>query len=146
MATPTAPAGASPAPSAPIRKRPLGVSIIAILTIIEGLLFVILGAAFILGGTYLSSYVTNVPFSTTVLVLSGAVFVVLGLIAFACAAGLWRLRKWAAGLTIAVVVIDAAYSAYTMVAAGAANASDVVAIALAVIIIGYLAAVWSVFA
>ena len=88
---------------APRPSRPIGVSILAILVVLGGVLFLLSGiaillfsAAFALGGLGI--------FGLAGSILGGIVFI-FGLIWIAVGLGLWNLRGWAWWLAVIVMVL-----------------------------------------
>ncbi len=104
MPPPMAPPGMYAPPMAP--KRPIGVTIIAILSFLAGL-------AEIFGGLALLAVSAMVGFDPAAYGILGAflgvigvVLLLLGLITLAVAIGLWRMRSWAWWIAIIVNVIS----------------------------------------
>ena len=97
------------------RRRPLGVSIIAILEAIEGIFFLVLAilalvaviaAANSAGATIVNGYtITGAVVSAVAGVLAG-VFLVVGLLSLLFAWGLWTLKRWAFWVTVVISAID----------------------------------------
>ncbi|HEX6556505.1 MAG TPA: hypothetical protein VF026_27340 [Ktedonobacteraceae bacterium] len=97
------------------RRRPLGVSIIAVLAMIQGIFFLIFGilalgaaiAAANSGGTAtVTGYaITGAAMSVVAGVLAG-IFLVVGLVSFLFAWGLWTLKRWAFWATVTIQIIS----------------------------------------
>jgi hypothetical protein len=130
---------AQPAYSVPPRNRPLGVSIIAVLlglygllTFIGGLLVVVLSNyGLVLGGTYLF----GLPGT-----LIGVVLVLVGLIELGVAVGLWHLRMWALVLAVLVLLYDVASPLFSLLV-GRGVGSSIVGFVIAFLLLVYLIAV-----
>jgi|SRR5580658_2842609 hypothetical protein len=130
---------AQPAYSVPPRNRPLGVSIIAVLlglygllTFIGGLLVVVLSNyGLVLGGTYLF----GLPGT-----LIGVVLVIVGLIELGVAVGLWHLRMWALVLAVLVLLYDVASPLFSLLV-GRGVGSSIVGFVIAFLLLVYLIAV-----
>jgi hypothetical protein len=130
---------AQPAYSVPPRNRPLGVSIIAVLlglygllTFIGGLLVVVLSNyGLVLGGTYLF----GLPGT-----LIGVVLVIVGLIELGVAVGLWHLRMWALVLAFLVLLYDVASPLFSLLV-GRGVGSSIVGFVIAFLLLVYLIAV-----
>jgi hypothetical protein len=130
---------AQPTYSVPPRNRPLGVSIIAVLlglygllTFIGGLLVVVLSNyGLVLGGTYLF----GLPGT-----LIGVVLVIVGLIELGVAVGLWHLRMWALVLAVLVLLYDVASPLFSLLV-GRGVGSSIVGFVIAFLLLVYLIAV-----
>ena len=106
---PMAPPGMYGAPMAP--KRPIGVTILAVLTIIFGLLgllagilLVIVGAA---GATVLPAQYQAIA---VILLALGALLAIFSLLGIIAGVGLFRLRAWAWWLTIIVGILNIVFN------------------------------------
>ena len=102
------------------RRRPLGVSIIAVLEAIQGIFFLILGILALVGviaaansaGTTVNGYaITGATLSIVAGVLSG-IFLVVGLVSLLFAWGLWTLKRWAFWATVIIEIISLANSVF----------------------------------
>ena len=110
------------------RRRPLGVSIIAVLEAIGGIFFLVLGllalvaviaAANSAGATIVNGYtITGAVVSAVAGVLAG-VFLVVGLLSLLFAWGLWTLKRWAFWATVIIQVISLANSVIAFTQANA---------------------------
>ena len=80
-----------------VRKRPLGITIIAILLFISAVIEIIGGLSSLLGG--------NLPTGTPSQVLLGWFPLILGVIELVLAWGLWTLKPWAYWGTLIVEII-----------------------------------------
>jgi hypothetical protein len=98
------------------KRRPLGVTIIAILNIIVGIIAISTGLLFLIVGV-------------------GIVLIVIGLANFVMAYGLWKGRRWAWTITLILSVIGIISSAVS-IASG--NFGAVIGIILYAVIIYYL--------
>ncbi len=83
--------------------RPIGVSILAILIILFGVLLALLGILGLIGGAFLSAYGFGLLGSVTL--VASALILVIGIIMIVAGLGLWRLRMWAWVLSIIVLVL-----------------------------------------
>ncbi|TMD85905.1 MAG: hypothetical protein E6I79_13345 [Chloroflexi bacterium] len=92
------------------RRRPLGVSIIAVLVAIQGIFFLILGILALVAvivaansaGTTVNGYaITGATVSAIAGVLAG-IFLVVGLVSLLFAWGLWTLKRWAFWATVII--------------------------------------------
>lgn len=112
------------------RRRPVGVTILAILTILFGILVVIGGIAVmgiaVVGGIFGTAFPAAQAF------LYGGLAVALGIVALIGGAGLWGVKRWAWWLVIIIGVIQIIY--YGIFA-------DYITVALWAIVVIYLIAV-----
>jgi uncharacterized membrane protein (DUF2068 family) len=128
------------------RRRPLGVSIIAILEAIEGIFFLVLAilalvaviaAANSAGATIVNGYtITGAVVSAVAGVLAG-VFLVVGLLSLLFAWGLWTLKRWAFWATVIIQVISLANSVIAFTQANANIGAIVVGMILPIVILLY---------
>jgi hypothetical protein len=145
------------------KSRPLGVTIIAILNIIGGVLMLIFGIGLITLGTVLPTLPpsafnqsqlqgnlttgqTPIPAGAPPMALEfllggvgiafGAVLVVLAIVSFVVAYGLLKGRRWAWTVTIILSIISIVWNAITL--ATAANFGGIISIIISGIIIYYL--------
>lgn len=126
------PARPAPWPTAPgplprARARPLGVTILAILDGLGGVLGVILGLLLLVAGPVLGSdpefqaaLARELPepfpqFAGELLAALGAILLVLGLVYLLLAWGLYQGRGWAWTLAMALVLLSLAWSVATLV-------------------------------
>ena len=110
------PPGWAPPPMMMPKKRPLGVSILAILTMLFGVLTIVVGLGLLALAALGSAFIpAGLPgFISGLLAVFGAVLILFGLIAIAAGIGLWRLRSWAWWLTIIVSVLSIISGALTL--------------------------------
>lgn len=101
------------------RKRPLGITIIAILLAIGGILGIISG-------------ITALAVSPTLAIIN----LVLGVAELVLAWGLWTLQRWAFWATVVVEALLLLYGVYVIVQGGIA--SGIVSVVIAAIILIYL--------
>ncbi len=126
-------------------ERPLGVTILAILAMISGILTIIGGIAFISLGPLLSmaahrgagaalalSFIA--PFGTAL----GAVFVVIGIISLIVGWGLWKGSSWAWYLSVILLAISLISSVAQMALAPVMAGGGIVSIIIDVVILYYL--------
>jgi len=81
------------------RRRPLGITIIALLLAIEGI-----------GALILALLSIAVAFSTPIALIGTVISVLIGLISLALAYGLWTLQPWAFGATVAVEIFTIVFA------------------------------------
>ncbi|HYA56977.1 MAG TPA: hypothetical protein VEH57_00700 [Thermoplasmata archaeon] len=94
------------APSyAPAPSRPIGVSILAFLVGLFGVLWIVLGA-FVLAGAAAPALLGAGNVLGLSGVIAGAVILILGLIILGLALGLWHLRLWALVLTLLFMIFE----------------------------------------
>ena len=102
----------------PTRHRPRIVSFVSWLMVLQGLGFLVAGAMRIvvsqwgdLGIAYLTQHTSH---PTTYLLLTGSIWISLGLLAFICALALWRLHKfgWVAAMLLQMVALIYALVVY----------------------------------
>ena len=92
-------------PAAPTRSRPIGVTILAVLTILGGVLLLLLGIVVFAFSSLLVGVGLPLGFGLTGSVL-GAIILVFGIIWIAVGSGLLNLRPWAWWLAIIVMVLS----------------------------------------
>ena len=105
MATPSyqAPPPQAYAPAGGVKKeRPAGVTILAVLQFLSGIVYLGMGAMFLTGGGY-GGYI---PGLTEVLAIIGGIFIVLGLVCFLIGWGLWTLKGWARIIAIILAILS----------------------------------------
>ncbi len=90
------------------KKIPLGVKIISILYYILAVALVILGIGLLLGAGFISSLVSEIPVIQTLgaglFVFAGIILILLSVLIFLLARGLWKGKSWA---RIVVIVLSA---------------------------------------
>jgi hypothetical protein len=145
------------------KSRPLGVTIIAILNIISGIIMLIFGIGLITLGAVLPTLPPSVfnqsqlqgnitagqapippgppPMALQFLlggvgIAIGAVLVALAIVSFFVAYGLWKGRGWAWTVTLILSIISIVWNAITI--ATAANFGGIISIIISGIIIYYL--------
>ena len=120
---------ATAAPPPPTRTRPLGVTILAILTILVGIGLLLLGLLVIAVSTFAAVFV---PMFGLPLAAVGAVVLLVGILLLVSGFGLLKLRMWAWGLAIISFVLGAVSSILS---------GSYYAAVIEVLLIGYLIAV-----
>ncbi len=127
------------------RRRPLGVSIIAVLVAIQGIFFLILGilalvaviAAANSAGTTVNGYaITGATVSAIAGVLAG-IFLVVGLVSLLFAWGLWTLKRWAFWATVIIEIISLLNSVFAFTQPHANFWSAAVGMIIPVVILVY---------
>jgi hypothetical protein len=79
-------------------ERPGGITVLAVLYILSGLFALGMGAMVLTGSTMM-------PFFGGLVAAVGAIYVIIGLIDFAIAYGLWNLQPWARTVAIVFAII-----------------------------------------
>src|SRR5437667_9537003 len=92
-------------PAAPTRSRPIGVTILAVLTILGGVLLLLLGIVVVAFSSLLVGVGLPLGFGLTGSVL-GAIILIFGIIWIAVGSGLLNLRSWAWWLAIIVMFLS----------------------------------------
>ncbi len=92
-------------PAAPTRSRPIGVTILVVLTILGGVLLLLLGIVVVAFSSLLVGVGLPLGFGLTGSVL-GAIILIFGIIWIAVGSGLLNLRPWAWWLAIIVMVLS----------------------------------------
>jgi hypothetical protein len=105
--------------------RPLGVTIICILSWIGAIALIAIGALFVLGGLFIP-----------LLAVIGAVFLVIGIVSFLVTFALWNLKMWAWWIIVILNVISIVSGIGSAVAYG--DFSPIFGIIIPVIIVIYL--------
>lgn len=127
------------------RRRPLGVSILAILEGLQGIGFLIISLLALVavivasssGTTTVEGYtITGADVSILSGILAGA-FLVVGLLALVFAWGLWRLTRWAFWATVIIQIISLANSLISLTQPGANIALIVGGMIVPVVILLY---------
>ena len=130
------------------RRRPLGVSIIAVLVAIQGIFFLILGilalvaviAAANSAGTTVNGYaITGATVSAIAGVLAG-IFLVVGLVSLLLAWGLWTLKRWAFWATVIIEIISLINSVFAFTQPHANFWSAAVGMIIPIVILVYFLA------
>ena len=130
------------------RRRPLGVSIIAVLVAIQGIFFLILGILALVAvivaansaGTTVNGYaITGATLSIVAGVLAG-VFLVVGLVSLLFAWGLWTLKRWAFWATVIIEIISLLNSVLAFTQPHANFWSAVVGMIIPIVILVYFLA------
>src|SRR5256885_16490275 len=92
-------------PAAPTRSRPIGVTILAILTILVGGLLLLLGIVVIAFSSLLVGVGLPLGFGLTGSIL-GAIVLIFGIVWIAVGSGLLNLRSWAWWLAFIGIVLS----------------------------------------
>jgi hypothetical protein len=129
----------------PARTRPTGVTIIALLNIIGGIIMVIAGLALVAIGAVFTSLPLSTQQSMSTSVASaffgvigsalGAVIIALGIVSFIVAFGLMKGKQWAWTVTIILSIISIALNVISMVSG---NTGGIVSIIISGVILYYL--------
>jgi len=107
MAPPAAPPPPMYAPPPMKPSRPIGVAILAILTILFGIIGLVGGLLVLLGGALLA---TIAPEFGSLFLIIGGLLALFSLLAIVSGVGLWRLRPWAWWLTVIVGVLSIVFN------------------------------------
>ena len=107
MAPPAAPPPPMYAPPPMKPSRPIGVAILAILTILFGIIGLVGGLLVLLGGALLA---TIAPEFGSLFLIIGGLLALFSLLAIVSGIGLWRLRPWAWWLTVIVGVLSIVFN------------------------------------
>ncbi len=102
--------------AAPTPSRPIGVTILAVLTILGGVLLLLLGIVVIAFSSLLVGVGLPLGFGLTGTIL-GAIVLIFGVVWIAVGSGLLNLRSWAWWLAIIVMVLSVVGSITVPVAA-----------------------------
>ena len=130
------------------RRRPLGVSIIAVLVAIQGIFFLILGILALVAvivaansaGTTVNGYaITGATVSAIAGVLAG-IFLVVGLVSLLFAWGLWTLKRWAFWATVIIEIISLIGNVFAFTQPHANFWSDAVGMIIPIVILVYFLA------
>ena len=124
----------------PAGTRPTGVTILAILAAIGGVLLVFAGlVATVFGGAIAGTVGGGAGVAVGgAVVLLGLVALALGILYLAFAYGAWGLKPWAWTLGIASQILSLVLSLLRIVAGGSSITSEIISIAIALILLYYL--------
>lgn len=115
-------------------SRPLGITIISILSGLGGLSYLFFGVAALgFGGLATAGGASASVAAPTMAV--GVVYLVLGLVTLFCAYGLWALKSWAWMVAVVVQLIGLAT---VVLAAVTGSGLNIVSAAISILIVGYL--------
>ncbi len=126
-------------PMAPTKRRPAGVTVLGILTLLVGILSFLAGIIVIALGFVQFLSQINIGFSNPL--LSGIAYLALGVLLFLCGAGLLRLAMWALGLGIILWILAIVLNVIPLAYGIHLSLFNYVAIGFSVLIIIYLIAV-----
>jgi hypothetical protein len=122
--------------------RPTGVTIIAILNIIGGIIMLVGGLVLVAAGSILPSLSTNSDLSGvpalligTAAIAVGIILIILGIISFIVAYGLMKGMSWAWTLTVVLSIIGIVLNAISL---ASGNFGGIVSIIISAIILYYL--------
>jgi len=88
-----------------MKERPFGVSLIAVLIIIEAI-FQIIAALAMMGISMIGFFATPYIGASVALTVFGVIAIIVGLIQLAVGSGMWSLEKWAWIFAVVVLWID----------------------------------------
>lgn len=97
-------------------RRPIGVTLLAVLTLLAGILIVLVGILFLVAPLILIGFGLPLAFGLAASVLGGIIFI-FGLIWIGVGVGLLHLRSWAWWLAIIVMILSIVGSIAVPVAA-----------------------------
>lgn len=105
--TPDATLDAAPpaAPLTPVRERPLGVTILAILGGLGGIALVLGGLAMLVASPFAATFAPFPLFAGVALAVAGIFVLAFGAACVVAAAGMWRGAPWAWTLTLILVLL-----------------------------------------
>ncbi|HEY7733202.1 MAG TPA: hypothetical protein VIB07_00245 [Nitrososphaera sp.] len=123
-------------------RRPTGVTIIAILNIIGGIIMLVGGLVLVAAGSILPSLSTNTDLSGvpawligTAAIAVGIILIILGIISFIVAYGLMKGMSWAWTLTVVLSIIGIVLNAISL---ASGNFGGIISIIISAIILYYL--------
>lgn len=121
-------------PPAGARARPTGITILAVLSAISGVLSILAGLALLAGGAALAAAVAVGGLFT----IFGLVAIVVGALSLAFAYGAWMLLPWAWTLGIASQLIGIGVTVVQIVLGYQSITGAVIGVAISLIILYYL--------
>ena len=123
-----------------VKTIPTGVKIISILYYIGAVFAAISGILFIIGASFISSLLNSIPLlsalGSSLFIVVGIVFILLGILQFFIARGLWKGRNWARVLVIIFSVIAILLGIYVIIQGSIMN--GIINLVFSGIIGGYL--------
>lgn len=122
----------------PPKKRPTGVTILAILAILSGLALLALGPLTLLGAALLAELDPSLADYVVLLQVLGAVMTIMGILYLVGAVGLLKMTVWGWWLAIIVSLISVISNITQAVINPAAIASYAIGLVIPVIILIYL--------
>jgi hypothetical protein len=121
---------------APAAARPMGITILAVLSAIGGVLGILGGVALIgLGGLAAASTGTAAYFGLGA--IWGVILLATAIASLAFAYGAWTLKPWAWPLGVALAIISLALSALTVISGGDIS-GQIISVVIQAIILYYL--------
>jgi hypothetical protein len=121
---------------APAAARPMGITILAVLSAIGGVLGILGGVALIgLGGLAAASTGTAAYFGLGA--IWGVILLATAIASLAFASGAWTLKPWAWPLGVALAIISLALSALTVISGGDIS-GQIISVVIQAIILYYL--------
>jgi len=120
--------------------RPIGVTILGVLVIVGGVLFLLLGLLALAGAFLLFLLPGQEPLTGLALLL-GLVALVLGILLIVSGSGLMKLRPWAWWLAVLVLVVSLVNTAYGYYIGSATAAQSAASAILPFLLLVYLLAV-----
>jgi hypothetical protein len=118
------------------KTRPTGVTVLAVLEILSGLMLLLAGLGFVALGTLATMPTLALPeFLVAIAGILGAVFIILGIVSFALAYGLWTGRGWAWTLSLVFAVLGTLLGLLSVLGS---PVSGIVQILVCAIIVYYL--------
>lgn len=118
-------------------KRPRGVTVVAVIVLLQGLFFVAIGALLALADTAEVDFDT-VEFTAEAVRILGVILLVVGLVEVVLAVGLLRGNEFTRSLFGLLASIEAAVSIYALVALRNVQFEGVVALAISVLVLWLL--------
>jgi uncharacterized membrane protein (DUF2068 family) len=120
-----------------MQQRPTGITLLAVLSAIGGVLGIFAGLIVVMGGGILGSATGSASVGILVILL-GVIAIVLGVVDLAIAYGFWTLMPWSWPLGVAVQLVHVALTIAQVVAGGSTIFSAAISVAIAGIILYYL--------
>ena len=116
----------------PKPSRPLGVTVLALLEMIFGVLLVLVGALVFGGASYLSAYTGTLLAS--VFAFIGVIALIVGVFAILIGYGLWTGKGWAWTLAFVFTIIGLAFGLFSLLS----DLTNILGVAIDALIIWYL--------
>lgn len=118
-------------------KRPVGVTIVAVLAIIYGIFSLLLALLGLLGSALVASGVGHVKYSAGTLAYATITDAVLGILYLAFGIGAFRLMRWAWIVGVVALVLDVIRQIVAIVMHGF-GVGAIITIVIALLVLGYL--------
>jgi hypothetical protein len=121
-------------------KRPVGVTIIAVLAIIYGVFSLLLALLGLLGSALLASGVAHraVPYSAGTLAYATISDAIIGILYLAFGIGAFSLKRWAWTAGVVALVLDIVRDIGSLVIQRSGSVVPIITIVIALLLLGYL--------